>query len=200
MNVSLSIDVACHLGKVRNIDLMSRGFYYVEISLAYCDQPRSLISPIRCFSAPSTLVSCVRDICLQPAPLLNMCNVQDKERIFQSRSFMIRYKDECHELNDGCFWRFVVPRFDLDAMGGTAPRFAEPLLLTFKLMYAELLDEVDDNIDTSPEKFVPDMPEWSIAASQSICIQCPDSSTHEFFPVSVSCKFLHHQWMISIIC
>jgi hypothetical protein len=96
----VTFDVCCQFGFIRNVDLCSRGFYYIQVNLSVGPLPIPsptvalpiLIAPVRCFSCPTSLATKVRDTQLPPAPLLHMCNIQDLEKTFQCRSFMIRYK------------------------------------------------------------------------------------------------------------
>ena len=62
MEVCLDIDVICHLGFVTSVDIREKGFYYIVMSLIYgsSDVEKTIISPIGCFSAPSTLNSKVK--------------------------------------------------------------------------------------------------------------------------------------------
>jgi DNA-directed RNA polymerase subunit N (RpoN/RPB10) len=180
----VALDICCHLGFIRNVDLASRGFYFVEIQLCVGREDGTVIAPVRCFSCPSTIASKVRETQLQPAPLLHMCNIHDDTKAFQCRSFMVRYKGEVHELNDGCSWKYIMPAYSLEAFGGTAPKATEILLLKFTLMFADVADGVAGDMDTTPHLFVPDDPQWVPVAEQVLGLQGAGSGVHEYFPVS----------------
>lgn len=183
---SLSFDVFCHFGYIQNIDLCSRGFYFIQVQLCIGSEVGSAVVPVRCFSAPSSLRSHVRGSPLPPAPLLNACNVDEPQKLFQTRSFMIRYIGEVHELNDCCFWKIVLNRNDLKSSGGTVPRLDDILVFKFQLMYADVAEEVDGDMDKNPELFVPDEPEWRVVSEQVLGLQGAASGVHEYFPVSPS--------------
>lgn len=38
----------------------------------------------------------------------NICNILEDSQLCRSHSFLIRYKEEAHELNDGFHWRLTV--------------------------------------------------------------------------------------------
>lgn len=184
LTAAVSVDICCHLGFIRNVDLASRGFYFVEVELRSGREDGPIIPPVRCFSCPSTIASKVRDTHLRPAPLLHMCNIHDERKVFQCRSFMIRYKGEVHELNDGCYWKYLIHNYPLETFGGTAPKATETLILKFRLMFADVAEDVDGDMDSDPGLFVPDDPQWTILAEQVLGLQCVGSGMHEYFPVS----------------
>ncbi len=61
MEVCLDLEVICHFGYVKNIDITEQGFYFIEVSLEYGNgADKTVVSPVGYFSAPSTLNSKVR--------------------------------------------------------------------------------------------------------------------------------------------
>lgn len=55
----LDFDIVVHLGFLRNIDLLSKGVYAVQIKLYY-GLDGNLIAPVGMFSSPSTICSSVQ--------------------------------------------------------------------------------------------------------------------------------------------
>jgi hypothetical protein len=60
MNASIDIDLLAHLGDFKNVDLLQRGKYCIQVGLYYGDQ-RIKIIPVGIFSAPSSTNSFVGD-------------------------------------------------------------------------------------------------------------------------------------------
>lgn len=60
MNASIDIDLLAHLGDFKNVDLLQRGKYCIQVGLYYGDQKIKII-PVGIFSAPSSTNSFVGD-------------------------------------------------------------------------------------------------------------------------------------------
>lgn len=58
MNASIDIDLLAHLGEFKNVDLLQRGKYCVQVGLFYGEQKIKII-PVGIFSAPSSINSFV---------------------------------------------------------------------------------------------------------------------------------------------
>ena len=59
MKADLDFDIVAHLGYLRNIDLLCKGIYIVQVKLYYGLNGR-LIAPVGMFSSPSTVASVVQ--------------------------------------------------------------------------------------------------------------------------------------------
>eukprot|EP01038_Epipyxis_sp_PR26KG_P010970 gene10970-14734_t len=187
MIADLDFDVVAHLGYVRNIDLLQKGLYIIQVTLHY-GKEGTRIAPVGLFSAPSTLQSYVKDRPLPPARLCNVCEVDDAERQFRSRSFVIRYKDEKHELNDGVHWRFTLPKVDLSGYEFTddfeaSPICTELLHMRFELLFSPLIEESAGDLFSDIDSFIPDNPSYETVATQNIIIQKAGSGIHEYYPI-----------------
>lgn len=183
MEVSIDLDVCCHLGFVKSIDMLDRGFYYIEVSLSYADRLLP-IAPVGCFSAASTLTSKVRRTEINESILLNVCHTNETVNTFETRSFLIRYKDEIHELNEGCHWRLTLTKVDIMKLCGTSdnmlPYCAEDLSIKFILYRSEGVSyESSRDIEATCVD-----PEWEVVADQKLIIQYPSSGLHDYYPVS----------------
>lgn len=198
MAANLDFDLIVHLGYLENVDLSQTGIYVVQVTLMY-GEDGTRIAPVGLFSAPSKLESTIGPQRIPAARLCSMCEVEDTSKTFRSRSIVVRYKDEKHELNDGCHWRFTVPIQNMhafmDASDDSLPAHehkqqksihcTEFLHLRFELLYTSLLDN-DGTVDLMRDidSVLPDDPEFEIVASQNIVLQQANSGVQQYFPVS----------------
>jgi hypothetical protein len=60
MKADLDFDIVAHFGYFRNVDLLSKGLYVVQVRLYY-GLEGNLIAPVGMFSSPSTVCSIVQD-------------------------------------------------------------------------------------------------------------------------------------------
>ena len=94
-NIGLRVELILHLGFIKNIDLWQQGIYCIQISLL-AGRDSTLLAPVGIFSAPSRIDSYVgtqRIPALIPA---SICHVEENDKTFRSRAFVVRYKDEEH--------------------------------------------------------------------------------------------------------
>ena len=94
-NIGLRVELLLHLGFIKNIDLWQQGIYCIQISLL-AGRESTLLAPVGIFSAPSRIDSYVgtqRIPALIPA---SVCHVEENDKVFRSRAFVVRYKDEEH--------------------------------------------------------------------------------------------------------
>lgn len=56
MKADLDFDIVAHLGFVRNVDLLNKGIYVVQIRLYY-EVEGKLVAPVGMFSSPSSVGS-----------------------------------------------------------------------------------------------------------------------------------------------
>ena len=94
-NIGLRVELLLHLGFIKNIDLWQQGIYCIQISLL-AGRDSTLLAPVGIFSAPSRIDSYVgtqRIPALIPA---SICHVEESDKTFRSRAFVVRYKDEEH--------------------------------------------------------------------------------------------------------
>jgi hypothetical protein len=99
---NIDLDILCHLGFVKNIDLSNRGIFYIQVSLIYGEKPGVeglKISPVGLFSAPSTLDSHINGASIasnnQDISYFEPCQI-DENKSFHTRSFIVRYRHEIH--------------------------------------------------------------------------------------------------------
>jgi len=115
--------------------------------------------------------------------LINVCHIEDQKRAFQGHSFLIRYRDEIHELNDGCHWRVSIQQLQIihensKMMLSNIGQF----ILNFKLMKANI--EIDfDQVSQFEFDFDSEV-NWSLCSQQSLQLQDIVSGLHEYYPVS----------------
>lgn len=126
-------ELLIHLGRIRNVDLQHRGVYVIQLRLSHESQS---YPPSGNFSAPSTLDSYVGDRWLNAPRLMSICHIDDNEKYFRSRSFVVRFRDEIHSLNEGGIWR--VPIETITSLGNELPYCSQQLCLTVELLCAEL--------------------------------------------------------------
>jgi hypothetical protein len=77
MKADLDFDIVAHFGFFRNVDLLSKGLYVVQVRLYY-GLEGNLIAPVGMFSSPSTVCSIVQDqtvtiIYVSSFPWLSSC-------------------------------------------------------------------------------------------------------------------------------
>ena len=56
MKADLDFDIVIHLGFVRNVDLLNKGLYVVQVRLFY-GLDGKIVSPVGMFSSPSSIAS-----------------------------------------------------------------------------------------------------------------------------------------------
>lgn len=61
MEASVDIDLVAHFGFFRNVDLLQRGIYCVQVNLK-CGSQQTSVAPVGIFSSSSTLDSFVGDL------------------------------------------------------------------------------------------------------------------------------------------
>lgn len=113
---AVDFDIVAHFIALKNIDLMSRGVYFIQATLRYGYDKRHLVSPVGVFSAPSTHDSFVKTSRLDAPPLLHPCQVDESLHHFRSRTFVVRYSWEVYDLNDGVHWRLTVPGVNISQL------------------------------------------------------------------------------------
>ena len=111
---------------------------------------------------------------------MNMCQVDDESKTFRCRSFLIRYRDEIHELNDGCHWRLTVPAVNVLNLTGRQPTCTNHLVFKFKLVCYDLGADASAQALASLDS---DEMEWKVVGEQTLQIQNATSGWHEYFPV-----------------
>ena len=220
MKSAVDFDITCHFGHFRNLELASRGVYCVSASLFFGSSalthshthsssssstppsPHSLtpslqsIAPHGCFSAPLSHSSYVGDFEIPPPTTasLELCEIQSngEESYFCSRTFVIRYRDESHELNEGAHWRFTIPQLDLSLLDTDTQAISCPELLTmrFNLYHCDLCGVgPSSDLMKDLEAHLPRDPVFKLYATQDIHLQQACSGFHHYYPVS----FTQHQ-------
>jgi len=122
---------------------------------------------------------------------------------YTSRAFVIRYKDEVHQLNEAVHWRLTVPKVELldggvgveHAVDAAAPPFCHELLrIEYELYCCQLVtnnENSDQDMHRNVDAFLPPEPvEYERVARQTLCVQHAASGMHEYFPVRFTKGFL----------
>mmetsp|Transcript_10980 Transcript_10980/g.13784 ORF Transcript_10980/g.13784 Transcript_10980/m.13784 type:complete len:1061 (+) Transcript_10980:149-3331(+) len=102
-----TVDSIVHVHRFTNIDLTSRGIYYIRISIADAEDKKTLLKPSNFFSFPRSRHSYVKKVQVPsviPASELGECHTQ--EHFFGTRMFSVRYRNETMELNEACHFKF----------------------------------------------------------------------------------------------
>jgi hypothetical protein len=192
MDCSIDIDLFVHLGDIINIDLLQRGIYVIEVSLFYGLEKKKIV-PIGLFSSPSHLDSHVGDTKIPGSDkMLYTCEVDEETHIFRTRSVIIRYKNEKHELNEGVSWRITLPHYHIQEGNNEKdiPDIICPdlMFIQFALIRQDLLEEGEHTSTAVNKKASTDDTRGKelreIASLQTLAIQCVDSDFHQYFPVS----------------
>ena len=130
-----TLDVVVHLHRFRNVDL----FRGASTWCARREMQHKQAIPHGCYSKPSVLLSTfVRDqeIPQTHASDLPATQVVDSSSEFSTRAFVIKYRDERLELNEGAQFQLLIEAKD----DNTRLIFAndEPIEITLELLMAEL--------------------------------------------------------------
>eukprot|EP00603_Paraphysomonas_imperforata_P000427 CAMPEP_0114414520 /NCGR_PEP_ID=MMETSP0103-20121206/1431_1 /TAXON_ID=37642 ORGANISM="Paraphysomonas imperforata, Strain PA2" /NCGR_SAMPLE_ID=MMETSP0103 /ASSEMBLY_ACC=CAM_ASM_000201 /LENGTH=938 /DNA_ID=CAMNT_0001582665 /DNA_START=205 /DNA_END=3021 /DNA_ORIENTATION=+ len=138
--------------------------------------------------------SFVGDFEIPAAPAIDMCEIQNngEESYFCTRTFVIRYRDENHEINEGTHWRLTIPEFDLSLLDQDTQAISCPELLTlrFNLYQCDLHNVVpSSDLMKDLESHLPPEPQFKLFASEDIHMQQACSGFHQYFPV----HFTAHQ-------
>ena len=187
MLAEIDLNVILHLGRFRNVDLPTRGIYYIEAAL-YCGcapvtASSVQITPIGMFSAPQTLDSFVKRQTLFPAPMLDTSQITEETKKFRTRQIVIRYLEEIHELNDGVHWRLTTPNVRIRLEDCEAPICLDVLHLRLELFCCPLLRDEKLNIMTDIELLLPNPASFESVASQSIEFQRATTGIHQYYPI-----------------
>ena len=151
------------------------------------------IAPVGVFSAPTSIDSTVKGLAIPAAPIINLCHVDEHSNSFCSRSFVVRYKDEEHELNDGVHWRITMPDVDLSELGANAPACLDLLHINFKLMGIQLVNDPTVDMMRDVHKLLPAASEdfgidtseldFKLVSEQTLTVQRTSSGLHELYPL-----------------
>jgi hypothetical protein len=188
MKADIDFDITCHFGHFKNLELPTRGIYCVSVSLFYGPSMQP-VAPHGCFSAPLKHSSFVGDFEIDAAPSIDMCEIQNngEESYFCTRTFVIRYRDEWHEINEGAHWRITVPDFDLSLIDTKTHAISctELLTMRFNLYQCDLFNiSATSDLMKNLEQHLPPEPEFKLYAHQDIHLQQAGSGFHQYYPVS----------------
>jgi hypothetical protein len=124
-------------------------------------------------------------------PILQICDISDELGTFRSRSFLIRYRNETHELNEGCHYKFSCSNIKVDDLSDKVNSNNDAsgskkslihcnhdLILQFRLFKSDYDDQ-----QTQQDQ------NWIEVSEQSFVIHKPSSGIHEYFPVSIHCCY-----------
>ena len=93
--LGLRVELCVHLGFIKNIDLWQQGVYCVQVTVL-AGTRSTLLAPVGIFSAPSRIDSYVGPQRIPALVPSGSCHVNEADKTFRSRAFVVRYKDEEH--------------------------------------------------------------------------------------------------------
>ena len=93
--VGLRVELCVHLGFIKNIDLWQQGVYCVQVTVL-AGKRSTVLAPVGIFSAPSRIDSYVGPQRIPALVPSGACHVNEVDKTFRSRAFVVRYKDEEH--------------------------------------------------------------------------------------------------------
>lgn len=100
IRVCLSIGDEINFGSLHyNFNELNHDNMNVDTSRGSRQHPSSkstFITPVGCFSAPTSFNAFINDYELDCPPPIYPSYVEDSDKSFRSRSFIIRYRDEVH--------------------------------------------------------------------------------------------------------
>ena len=183
LNCTATVDVVVHLGCFRNIDLYARGIYALRVFVE-CEGSSGSDEgyhgvPYASYSKPMARSSFVREQPIAPAEnehSLQKGTLLAENWCFQSRAFVIRYRDECVDLTEGAQFQLAVPitqgsLLDSNDSAESAGAQRPPnLILKVELLMAELEKSEKKNLDPRAVLWdsVPTDPGFSSVAEQVI--------------------------------
>ena len=198
MNADIDLSVIIHLGHMKSIDIYERGYYFIQLNLYYKTiHINQILTPIAMFSAPSTLNSKVKSTVIDSNNIpINYAHIDDQTKSFRSRAFLIRYRDEEHELNEACRFQITIPNIEhYINTTRNANQFIDTDSLYLKaILYCNPYDE--DTPDEAPfynndiptgtnNSSTSDTGEWEIVAEQTIQItNYLNCNIHQYYPIN----------------
>lgn len=155
------LEVALHIESFRNIDLFHQGLYSLRCTLSAKDKlacPYNLVStPILKRKANSR----------NEPHYIYPARIEDIDRNYISRTFLVRYCEEEVEINEMCYFRIEIPNNRPD-----------PLTLKVELLFSDM------GGDVNLEAFDPEIkPTFKTVATVSFVVLGAESGLHEFFPI-----------------
>ena len=198
MNADIDLSVILHLGHMKSIDIYERGYYFIQLNLYYKTiHINQILTPIAMFSAPSTLNSIVKSTIISDNNIpINYAHIDDQTKSFRSRAFLIRYRDEEHELNEACRFQITIPNIEhyTNTTNYTNQFIDTDSLYLKAILYCNPYDE--DTPDEAPfynnndltganNSNATDTGEWEIVAEQTIQItKYLNNSIHQYYPIN----------------
>ncbi|KAJ8610474.1 hypothetical protein CTAYLR_007762 [Chrysophaeum taylorii] len=192
-----TLDVVVHFHRFRNVDLFSRGIYMVRVS-AQTMSSKQVGIPYSYYSKPSTLSTFVRnqEIPCAHAATLPAAQIVNETSEFSTRAFVIKYRDERLDLNEGCQFQLLLesraePRDDSDEVLESHRLVferGEPVSLQIDLLMAELEKPPDERGNAVAAEKPSASPVFTRIASQTLCVVCDPASQqlHAYYPVTFS--------------
>ncbi|KAH8052262.1 carboxylic ester hydrolase [Aureococcus anophagefferens] len=137
-----TLDVVVHFHRFRNVDLFSRGIYMIRVS-TQTKSSRQVGIPYSYYSKPSTLSTFVRnqEIPCSHAKSLPAAQIVNETSEFSTRAFVIKYRDERLELNEGVQFQLLIESRVEEAKDGSGRLVFEndePITVKLDLLMAEL--------------------------------------------------------------
>lgn len=201
MIAEVDFEVLLHISSFINVDLVDRGVYTIKVNMMIKDEDGIRVRPVEYFSAATSFDSFIggrgnsKNITKLQCPLLSLIttpnHISEHDESFLTRPFVVRFRDEMHELSEGVTWRFTVPDVDLNKLSGFCPALGDLLFLKFELLFvpftiplekAKMIDYIEDIRNILPSAKEINHPQ-SIA-TQTIAIQRATSGVHQYFPVT----------------
>lgn len=172
-----TLDVVVHFHRFRNVDLFSRGIYMIRASVS--SQQTGI--PYSYYSKPSSLSTFVRnqEIPCTHAATLPAAQIVDETSEFSTRAFVIKYRDERLDLNEGCQFHLLVQTKQV----GQSLEFEGGIELKLELLMAELEKDAAVSGEKPSASAV-----FTRIASQKLGVSRDPASQqlHAYFPVTFS--------------
>jgi pimeloyl-ACP methyl ester carboxylesterase len=155
------LEVALHVESFRNIDLFHQGLYCLRCTLLMKDK---LACPYNLASTPTTK----RKTSSRTEPhYIYPARLDDIERSYVSRTFLVRYCEEEVEINEMCYFRLELPSNSSD-----------PLALKVELLFSDMGGNVN------LEAFDPESnPAFRTVTTANFVLNEAEKGLHEYFPV-----------------
>lgn len=192
-----TLDVVVHLHRFRNVDLFSRGIYMIRVSAESKSSQQTGI-PYSYYSKPSTQSTFVRnqEIPCGHAKTLPTAQIVNETSEFSTRAFVIKYRDERLELNEGVQFQLLIEA-KAEGGDGDARRLVfengEPINIKLELLMAELEKPSEEGAtsfrgSTVAQEKPSATPTFARIASQTLCVVCDAASQqlHAYFPATFS--------------
>uniref|UniRef100_A0A7R9YFS5 DUF676 domain-containing protein n=2 Tax=Pinguiococcus pyrenoidosus TaxID=172671 RepID=A0A7R9YFS5_9STRA len=168
----IQVDLVAHVAKFTNLELYSRGLYFVKLS-GNSHHNAGVATPYATFAKPPTLDSFVGGdrVPYEAHEVLFSGELSGDGSSYVTRVIPIRYRDETVELNEGAHFQLTFPadQADTDAE------------LHVALFFCPFVKGVESR---SLADLIPPQPQFECVATQRLLIRQVARGLHAFYPVT----------------